>query len=282
VWVRVYGGSDTGTAAQGGAFEAIFANFKPPKIEIERSEETIKGAGGQDMTLFIHKPKGASGALPCIYHTHGGGMALGHAKDATYMYQRDAMAAEGLIVVGVEFRNCGGADGLNPFPAGLDDCSAGLVWTAANKGKLGISKIIVAGESGGGNLSIATTMANKGLVDGTYSMCPYIAGDRHYENPPAELKSLVENDGIFIGLDMFVPLGLIYVSTASHSFPVSGAWPSSAETMTGLPVLLPPPCFAPCNSLTDFACRPTATTLPTLWHGRTVRAPTTTHRTLLA
>lgn len=67
------------------------------------------------------------------------------------------------------------------FPAGLDDCTAGLKWVQENKETLNISKVIVAGESGGGNLAIATTMSNKSLVDGTYAMCPYIAGELHCE-----------------------------------------------------------------------------------------------------
>ena len=45
-----------------------------------------------------------------------------------------------------------------------DDCSAGLQWAFDNKAALNASKIIVGGESGGGNLAIATTM--KAVKDG--------------------------------------------------------------------------------------------------------------------
>ena len=38
------------------------------KVEIEHTEQTIKGGSGQDLTLFIHRPKGVEGPLPCIYH----------------------------------------------------------------------------------------------------------------------------------------------------------------------------------------------------------------------
>ena len=57
--------------------------------------------------------------MPCIYHTHGGGMTILHTRDKMYRYQCDAMAASGLVVVSVEFRNCGAEDGPNTFPAGL-------------------------------------------------------------------------------------------------------------------------------------------------------------------
>ncbi len=47
---------------------------------------------------------------------------------------------------------------MKPFPAGLNDCVSGVKWLAANGAKLGIDPqhIIVAGESGGGNLTLAT------------------------------------------------------------------------------------------------------------------------------
>ena len=48
------------------------------------------------------------------------------------------------------------------FPAGLNDCSSALQWMFDNKEKLGVSKIIVSNcESGGGNLTLATTLKAK-------------------------------------------------------------------------------------------------------------------------
>ena len=97
-----------------------------------------------------------------------------------------------------------------------DDCSAGLQWTHENRAALGISKIIIAGESGGGNLSIATTMkavkdGKKEQVQGTYAMCPYIAGPAAYENPQSfpELRSLIENNHIFLDVEMMAPMAYI-------------------------------------------------------------------------
>ena len=70
---------------------------------------------------------------------------------------RDELAASGLVVVGVEFRNGGGALGNHPFPAGLEDCAAGLRWVADHLGELGASHVVVMGESGGANLALALT-----------------------------------------------------------------------------------------------------------------------------
>ena len=88
-----------------------------------------------------------------------------------------------------------------PFPAGLNDCVSGLKWVVANAGQLGIdpARIIVAGESGGGNLTLATGLKLKqdgelGLIKGLYALCPYIARrvadagvpvlDREQRHPP--------------------------------------------------------------------------------------------------
>ncbi len=52
---------------------------------------------------------------------------------------------------------------MAPFPAGLNDCVSGLRWVAAHAGDFGIDpeRIIVAGESGGGNLTLATGLKLK-------------------------------------------------------------------------------------------------------------------------
>ena len=88
-------------------------------------------------------------------------MAIMTADDPNYIYWRHKLASKGLVIVGVEFRNTAGVLGNHPFPAGLNDSISSLKWVYENKKELGISKIIVSGESGGGNLSIATALKAK-------------------------------------------------------------------------------------------------------------------------
>src|SRR5919198_993356 len=54
-------------------FTALFADL-PAVTNVERRTEVIKGVDGNDLTLYIHTPKNASGPLPFVYHTHGGGL----------------------------------------------------------------------------------------------------------------------------------------------------------------------------------------------------------------
>ncbi len=81
------------------------------------------------------------------------------------------MAAAGLVVVGVEFQNAVDETGQHPFPAGLDDITAAARWVSVNRAELGISALVLQGDSGGANLALAATIraareARTNLVDG--------------------------------------------------------------------------------------------------------------------
>ena len=75
-----------------------------------------------------------------------------------YDQWKSELANSGMVVVGVEFRNAGGRLGPHPFPAGLNDCVSALRWMHENRDPLNLSGIVISGESGGGNLAIATCL----------------------------------------------------------------------------------------------------------------------------
>lgn len=222
----------------GAGNEMLLANL-PVLDSVEHSTEVIKGVDGNDITLYIHKPKNTKGALPCIVHTHGGGMVLMGATDPGFIRLRDSLADQGMVVVGVEFRNGGGRLGNHPFPAGLNDCASATQWVHANKAALGISSIVLSGESGGGNLAIATTLKAKqdgwqDKIDGVYAMCPYVSGA--YANPPSELLSLRENDGYTLSCQQMATLVQVYDPTGNNaSNPLAWPWHASTDDLKGLP-----------------------------------------------
>ena len=43
---------------------------------VEQSTETIQGPDGNDITLYIHRPKGADGPLPGFVNLHGGDIGM--------------------------------------------------------------------------------------------------------------------------------------------------------------------------------------------------------------
>jgi len=221
----------------GGLFDTIVSAW-PPIEGVENSTEIIKGVDGNDITLYISKPKNSTGPMPCMYHTHGGGMTVSTAADSNYRYWRDIIASTGMVVVGVEFRNAGGRLGPHPFPAGLNDCFSGLQWTHENKGFLEYSKLIISGESGGGNLSLATTLKAKqhgklAMIDGVYAMCPYIYGNWGVRCP--SLPSLVENDGYFLGCDMMAVLANLYDMGVDKRNPLTWPYWAKDADLAGLP-----------------------------------------------
>jgi acetyl esterase len=219
-------------------FAALFTDLPTVEGVVSRSE-VIKGSDGNEIRLYIHQPADLTDAVPCIVHTHGGGMVLLTGRSPYYARWRDELAAAGLIVVGVEFRNGGGVLGDHPFPAGLNDCASAAQWVYEHRTDLGVSHIAISGESGGGNLSIATALkANReGWVDqiaGVYAQCPYISGV--YVDPPADLASLVENDDYFLNVSTMGALARVYdPKGANATNPL--AWPYHAvgADLEGLP-----------------------------------------------
>lgn len=219
-------------------FDAMLGEL-PPVDGVERSVRTIAGVDGNDITLYVHRPAGATGDLPGILHIHGGGMVILTAVDPNYARWRDTLAAEGAVVIGVEYRNGAGKMGPYPFPAGLNDCTSALNWMHDHRRDLGISKVVISGESGGGNLSLATTLKAKqdgrlDHIDGVYAQCPYISG--LYASKPAELTSMTENDEYFIGTPIMGVMAAVYDPSGDHASN-SLAWPYHAgpAELAGLP-----------------------------------------------
>ncbi len=217
----------------------VLSSAAPPITNVERRTEVIKGVDGNDISLYIHTPTDVDGPVPGVVHTHGGGMAILEASNAGYVRWRDELASTGLVVVGVEFRNAAGKLGPHPFPAGLNDCYTGLLWTHENRAALGISKLVISGESGGGNLSLATTLKAKqegtlDAIDGVYAQCPYISGLYADKNPA--LPSLYENDDYFLNCSMMGSMVRMYSPDGSDDTnPLAWPYHAAVEDLQGLP-----------------------------------------------
>jgi acetyl esterase/lipase len=177
-----------------------------------------------------------------VYYIHGGGMQSLSCYDGNYRAWGRIIAAQGVAVAMVDFRNAlvaSSVEEVAPFPAGLNDCTSALQWVNDNKGSLGISSVVVSGESGGGNLTLATTLKAKkdgrlGQIDGVYAQCPYISNAYAAKRP--DLPSLYENDEYFLSCSMMGALSKIYDPTGENATnPL--AWPLFATTsdLTGLP-----------------------------------------------
>ena len=178
---------------------------------------------------------------PCIYYIHGGGMQALSCFNGNYRAFGKIIAAQGVNVAMVDFRNsisASSAEEVAPYPAGLNDCVSGLKWIIANAAELRIDpdQVIVAGESGGGNLTLALGMRLKqdgdlGLIKGLYALCPYIAGLWPQDRYP----SSIENNGILLNLHNNTGAMSYGIEEFEKGNPL--AWPGLAkgEDVRGLP-----------------------------------------------
>ncbi|MEO6083310.1 MAG: alpha/beta hydrolase [Umezawaea sp.] len=112
-------------------------------------EELVSGPeGAPDVRVRIYTPERIA-APAAIFDVHGGGFIVGDLDidhPSNLRYAREL----GVVVVSVDYRLAPEA----PYPAGLEDCYAALVWTVKNAAELGIdpNRIVIHGASAGGGL----------------------------------------------------------------------------------------------------------------------------------
>ncbi|RAY14190.1 alpha/beta hydrolase [Actinomadura craniellae] len=159
------------TFARGGAFEV--------------EERTVPGpAGAPDISLLICRPAAALDPTPAIYHMHGGGMVVGDNRTGLSEIL-DLVKELETAVVSVEYRLAP----ETPHPGPVEDCYAGLVWTAEHAAELGIDpeRIIVGGASAGGGLAAALALLARDrggpALFGQLLMCPML--DDRNDTPSA-------------------------------------------------------------------------------------------------
>jgi acetyl esterase/lipase len=204
------------------------------------TEQFASVPDGNTINLQVIRPDGDE-TVACVYYIHGGGMSNMSCFDGMYRGWGKLIAANGVAVVMVDFRNSlvpSSAPEVAPFPAGLNDCVSGLRWVVEHATDLRVdpTRIVVAGESGGGNLTLATGLWLKregelGLVKGLYALCPYIAGRWPFPESP----SSTENNGIL--LDLHSNRGAMSYGIEAFNERDPLAWPSfaSIDDVTGFP-----------------------------------------------
>jgi len=208
-------------------------------LDISTHEFTSSPDGNSIKVQFI-RPQSTQ-SLPCVYYIHGGGMQSMSCFWGIYRAWGKIIAQQGVAVAMVDFRNCltpSSSPDVAPFPAGLNDCVSGLKWLVGQAEELNIDpgKIIIAGESGGGNLTLATGLQLKrdgdlGLIQGLYALCPYIAGSWPQEKYP----SSTENNGLLLNLHNNRGAMAYGIEEFENANPL--AWPGFAtvEDVSGLP-----------------------------------------------
>jgi acetyl esterase/lipase len=123
---------------------------------LERRTLTIPGYQGDPINLAVISRTGRTGPATCFYTMHGGGMMFGHYLGNLDSYDDWLLTHDDVVLVSVDYRLA--PEHPDPYP--VEDCYAGLVWTAAHAGELGIDpvRIVVVGQSAGGGLAAGTAL----------------------------------------------------------------------------------------------------------------------------
>jgi acetyl esterase/lipase len=187
--------------------------------------------GAPDITLLILTPKEARGPLPAIYHTHGGGMVMGDRRlgvDAFLPYVVSGSA----VVVSVEYRLAP----EHPDPALVEDCYAGLVWTAKNANELGIhaERLMIAGVSSGAGLAAGTALLarDRAFPKLTHQVlvCPML--DDRFETHSSRM---LDGEGIWDRKANLFGWNALLGERRGRPDVSPYAAPARAEDLTGLP-----------------------------------------------
>lgn len=124
-----------------------------PRINITTKTYHINGDQDGRLKVKLYAFKNQDRPVPCILYLHGGGFQIEgtpiHLKLITNLMQ-----STGFKALHVQYR----LTPKHPFPTAMEDCYQALCWLDANKTMLGITDIMVAGDSAGGNLATVMTL----------------------------------------------------------------------------------------------------------------------------
>jgi acetyl esterase len=126
----------------------------PAEIE----EHTIPGGPNGTVSVTVVKPVAQNGSLPAVVYTHGGGWVLGNFATHERLV-RDLTAQTGAAFVFVNYPRSPEAR----YPVALEQVYATVRWVAKYGAELGLdgSRLAVAGDSVGGNMTAAVTLLAK-------------------------------------------------------------------------------------------------------------------------
>jgi acetyl esterase/lipase len=118
---------------------------------LDIDDRAIRGfEGAPDITVRVYIPKERQASVPGLLYIHGGGFTVGN-LDTEHGLAGEISRELGVVVVSVAYRLAP----EDPYPAGLNDCYAALLWMHNNALALGIdpARIGICGQSAGGGLA---------------------------------------------------------------------------------------------------------------------------------
>ncbi|GAA4838580.1 alpha/beta hydrolase [Paenibacillus vulneris] len=136
--------------------EVQSGSVNKPDVDIE--ERSVPGGPNGEVPVTILKPKNVSSALPVIVYIHGAGWVFGNAHTHDRLIRELAVGSQSVVV----FPNYSLAP-ESKFPTAIEEIYAVVEWVAKYGEEIGAdpSKLTVAGDSVGGNMTAAITLMVK-------------------------------------------------------------------------------------------------------------------------
>ncbi|WP_316741476.1 alpha/beta hydrolase [Streptomyces sp. MK7] len=124
-----------------------------PKLDVDEMWITVPAHVGE-VKVRIVKPVGSTGVLPVILYMHGGGWILGNAATHDRLVRELAVGAQAALVF-VEYDRSPEAK----YPVAIEQAYATAQWITTKGAEDGLdgSRLVVAGDSVGGNMAAALT-----------------------------------------------------------------------------------------------------------------------------
>jgi acetyl esterase len=135
----------------------VVSNPEPPALQSAEPLSIPAPHGAIPARVYTPKKlRKTDGLAPCLVFFHGGGWVIGNLETHDVVCRKLADEGE-LIVISVDYR-------LAPehkFPAAVDDAISATNWVAANAKQFGVdaSRLMVGGDSAGGNLAAVVSLA---------------------------------------------------------------------------------------------------------------------------
>ena len=136
------------------------------KPDVDVSDTTVPGGPSGEVPVRILRPRDATGPLPVIVYIHGAGWVFGNAHTHDRLIRELAVGANAAVV----FPNYS----LSPearYPTAIEECYAVAAWVAQHGAEQNLdpTRIAVAGDSVGGNMTAALTLLAKHRGDVSFA-----------------------------------------------------------------------------------------------------------------
>jgi acetyl esterase len=212
----------------------IQSSVKVAKQPADIEDCTIGGGPTGTVDLRIVRPRGVTGPLPVVVYVHGGGWILGDKETHDRLIREIANGAQTAVVF-VDYTRSPEAH----YPVAIEQAYAATEWASRQGANTGLdaSRLVVAGDSVGGNMTTAVALLAKqrGGPKIDAQLLFYPVTDANFDTPSYQQFAngpWLTREGMKWFWDAYLP------DVAKRAEPTASPLRASLEQLAGLPPAL--------------------------------------------